>query len=140
MPNLFHAYNVAINLGRNPSSLICNTYENEESQINDCRLISAEILGGSGPHLVTIEVSIPFTAENINNGQWHCDCPDFRFTFWPYIDQQGDSLGTVPEYVPNGRGQPRAIADYGMCKHVLCLINKLTKDNVFPTFTIHGDL
>lgn len=79
----------------------------------------AIVQGHDEPHVCQ------FKHDGDNDGRWHCDCEDFRFTFWPAIDKLGNTLWPVRHYEPKGTGKPRAIDEVGMCKHIMCLVQHL---------------
>lgn len=125
MMKLHAAYALATNLGRNPSAL--QVMNSSGDTTPDSLDFDFEVAGGSEPHFVRLVLSqLPEFSEV--EGKWHCTCTDFRFTFWPYIDEQGFSLAQFEPYVPDGRGAPRALAEFGMCKHLLCAVDKLMED------------
>jgi hypothetical protein len=69
---------------------------------------------------------------NPDESKYHCNCSDFRFTFYPHIQDNGQNIGEFPPYIPKGAGAPRAAQEFGMCKHVMCLVNQLVHDKVLP--------
>lgn len=144
MPSIRSAFVTALNIGRNPSSLYISDFSkvavNAQGEYGgSCIIIKGSAVGGSEPHQAIIvipnipplELFKPSPRNRLEKARWHCDCPDFRFTFHPFIKQNDFHLEDFPEYIPNGRGSPRAIAEYGMCKHVMALVNKCVHDRVF---------
>src|SRR6478609_5587715 len=123
MPNIRSAFVLALNMGRNPSTLSVPAYDSAE-------LYHGDVVGGSQPYHASID-----TADgDIDNMRWHCDCPDFRFTFFPHIEENGANIYTFPPPEFTGTGSPRRSSDFGMCKHVMALINTLVHDKVLsPT-------
>lgn len=140
MPCLRDAFVMALTLNRNPSLLSVDNYSRQENSEfgKDCLCLRGDIVGGSEPHHAIIVLPNnppipawkPVTINRMDDAKWHCDCSDFRFTFYPFIDQNGFRLLEFEPYIPNGRGAPRAIDSYGMCKHVMALVNKLVHDRV----------
>lgn len=147
MPRLMKAYKMAENLRRNPKNVIpfkvAATPVTQSEFGDNLIVIEGEVEGSQHPYkcLITLPnngaplLEAPLTPEQLAEARWWCSCDDFRFTFHPHIDAHGDALRAFPEYVPNGRGQPRAIADYGMCKHLMAVCDQLVAENVMPSIT-----
>lgn len=135
MPNILDAYSRAKEMGRKADRLFVS-YDLNLDRRTKTVVVKGEVSGGSEPHMATITwpvkndwlVTPLRTLKTDNNALYHCDCQDFRFTFYPHLEKMGETLETFPPYVPNGRGLPRAIDGYGMCKHVVALFNALKAD------------
>lgn len=83
-----------------------------------------EVTGGKDSYIATIVM------DQEDGARWHCECPDFRFTFHHHLKEHGEHLDDFPPYEPNGRGEPRTVHEYGMCKHVLCLVDMIQLSGV----------
>lgn len=72
----------------------------------DNKSVRAEV----GKHLVLLD---------LHNQQMHCDCDDFKFTFYASVDKAGGSLAKLDLPKSKGVRPPRAHAKPGMCKHLI---------------------
>jgi hypothetical protein len=125
MGHLIQALTYATHIGRDPHNLSARIINHQKQDDGD--YYGATISGGSDDYTAEIVV-----APNPDDSKFHCDCHDFRFTFYPHIQDNGLNIGEFPPYVPNGRGAPRAAQEFGMCKHLMCLVNQLAHDKILP--------
>lgn len=130
MPDIHEALLESRRMGRDPYGLR-TIYQRESTLGSPLQRFTAVVDGHEGVYDTTIEWDSRFklNLSRSHNARWHCTCEDFRFTFFPYIQEQGHALGEFPLYIPNGRGLPRAISGYGLCKHVAALLDCLVHDN-----------
>lgn len=132
MSSINHAYQTAFNMNRKPENVLLAPFV--ITDLEEKRRITTMAVGTNDEYMCVIEhpstVFSPKLNEMKDDARWHCDCSDFRFTFYPHIDNQGEALASFPEYIPNGRGVPRAISDYGMCKHLMKLVDTLRATNL----------
>ena len=120
MPSLFNAYATGRGM-RKPLSLSVDLSKAENT-------FNAEVTGGSEPYHTRLEQT---------DGEWfyHCDCPDFQFTFWPKLKEDGVNIGEFPVVEGSGKGLPRHISEYGMCKHLLATVDKMIEQQEIPPFS-----
>lgn len=134
MPNITDALLESRRMGRDPYGLK-TVYDKTVNRDTAVVRFQAEVEGLTDVYTATIEWDVKngwaptkLNLSKPHEARWHCTCEDFRFTFHPHIKQEGNHLYDFPEYIPNGRGHPRAISDYGMCKHVAALLDTLCSD------------
>lgn len=146
--NLKEAYLFSKNYYRSTSGLKVDQIDIflKDISIGKSVCISSQVSGGEIPHSVRLAFplkkvkkghklkvrgkNITCTVDSLNSTTdyecWvHCDCEDFRFTFWPWIKRRGYSLGEFPKYTPKNTRPPRHVTDFGLCKHLMCTVKHL---------------
>lgn len=149
MPSLIQGYRLGHDMGRKPGTVRCDHYDRTVLPAGaefggDCVCIRGEVVGGSQPYSVTIVIDNPkphqpmykpMSLKRLEKARWHCSCEDFQFRFWPHFDANGLALFPVVVEEGRGTGTPVAIQDFGMCKHVMAVVNRLVEDRVVSPFS-----
>ncbi len=116
MPSIVEAYNYGKEIRKVNDYLTCDYSRDSEGAAS----FTADVLGGSQDYHVAIRQE---------GGEWfyHCDCPDFRFTFYPYLEERHENIASFETVESTGKGMPRHVSRYGMCKHLLCTVETLVE-------------